>query len=125
MPVSLSMRVGAALLALCLLGACQAYRDGGSRTSGELIDDAAIQVRVKTRLLRDPAIKGRRLDVDVSRGVVTLSGRVADDIVRQRAMQLAAGVKGVARVEDRMQTPVRATPAPDEPAPQTPANRGA
>ena len=85
-----------------LLIGCQSYREGQSRTVGEFTDDVAIHTAVKTRLLRDPDIKGLRVNVEVRKGVVTLYGRAASETVREHALALAKGVKGVAKVEDRL-----------------------
>ncbi len=93
-----------ALLALTVgwQAGCQSYRDGESRTIGEFYDDAAIQAKVKTRLLNDPDIKFLRINTEVFRGVVTLYGRVASEDARQRAVRLSGGVRGVEKVLDRL-----------------------
>ena len=91
------------LLVLGVAQGCRGYGDSGlGRTTGELTDDFGIHANVKARLVKDKAVKGFALNVDVYRGVVYLFGRVSDDATRQRAIDLAAGVKGVKRVEDRM-----------------------
>ncbi len=91
-----------ALLCLALVAGCQSYRDGKSRTIGELTDDSAIQLKVKTRLMADKNVNGFRLKVEVKRGVVSLHGRVTGQAMRLRALEIAASVKGVASVEDRL-----------------------
>jgi osmotically-inducible protein OsmY len=90
------------LLATVAMGGCQSYREGNSRTVGEVIDDAAIQSRVKLALLNDAEIKGLRVNTEVNRGVVILQGRVASREQKQRAVSLAAAVKGVVEVDDRL-----------------------
>ncbi len=87
---------------LMLLVGCESYREGKSRTVGEFTDDVAISAAVKTRLLRDPDIKGWRVNVEVHKGVVTLYGRATTETLRERALTLAKGVKGVVKVEDRL-----------------------
>lgn len=103
----LSVKVGrwvfGLLLVAALAGGCQSYRDGEARTVGELTDDSAIQVKVKTLLVRDKLLDGWRLDVDVERGVVRLSGWVATEEMRRRALQTANSVKGVRSVEDQLE----------------------
>ncbi len=89
-------------MVLMLLAGCQSYRDGKSRTVGEFTDDVAISTAVKTRLLRDPEIKGFRVNVEVHKGVVTLYGRATSEAGRARTLALAEGVKGVKKVEDRL-----------------------
>ena len=85
-----------------LQSGCQAYRDGQSRTVGEFYDDVAVQSKVKTRLMNDPDIKSLRINTEVRLGVVTLYGRVASEELRQRAIRLSAGVRGVDKVNDRL-----------------------
>ncbi len=87
---------------LMLLVGCNSYREGKTRTVGEFTDDVAIQAAVKTRLLRDPEIKGLRVNVEVRKGVVKLFGRATSEALRDRTISLAKGVKGVVKVEDRL-----------------------
>ena len=95
------------LLVAALAAGCQSYRDGEKRSVGELTDDSAIQVKVKTLLVRDKLLDGLRLDVDVDRGVVRLSGWVATEEMRRRALQMANSVKGVRSVDDQLQVQER------------------
>lgn len=91
------------LLCLALVAGCQSYRDGKSRTVGELTDDSAIQLKVKTQLMADKNVNGFRLNVEVKRGVVSLHGRVESDEMRLRALEITGAVKGVTSVEDRLE----------------------
>lgn len=88
-------------LLLLLLG-CGSYIDGHSRTYGELADDAGIQTRVKATLISATEINGLLIDVDVRKGVVWLTGNVADEAARAEALSRARGVKGVVSVIDRL-----------------------
>jgi len=91
-----------AVIAALALGGCQSYREGTSRTVGEFTDDVAIQSRVKFALLNDADVKGLQINTEVKKGVVTLHGRVGSHELKQRAIDLAGGVKGVAEVRDRL-----------------------
>lgn len=95
-------RVTVLVLLACWVAGCQSYRDGGSRTIGEFTDDVGIQSRLKVALVNDDEINGLRINTEVKRGVVVLHGRVASHAQRERAIALAAGVKGVQRVDDRL-----------------------
>ncbi len=99
------MKIGCYLSCLLLFAAvsasCQSYRDGQTRTVGQLTDDSVIQLKVKTRLVNDRTVKGLRLNVEAKRGVVNWLGRVATADIRQRALDIAGSVKGVASVEDK------------------------
>ena len=94
--------VAAALLVL--VAGCNTYLDDAeNRTPGELTDDVAIHTILKTRLLGDPDVAGMRVNVEVEKGVVRLYGYVRTEAERDRAQTLAAQIRGVRRVENRLQ----------------------
>ena len=94
--------VAALLCAAALLGGCQAYKDGNSRTVGEFTDDMAIQANVKGRLVNDDEIAGLKIDTAVYKGVVTLRGEVPNAAIRARALDIARGIKGVTQVDNQL-----------------------
>jgi hyperosmotically inducible periplasmic protein len=73
------------------------------KTVGETIDDATITTRVKTALLNDPQVAGLKIDVDTTKGIVTMSGIVKSRGEEQRAIQIARGVPGVHDVKSTLQ----------------------
>jgi hyperosmotically inducible periplasmic protein len=73
------------------------------KTVGETIDDATITTRVKSALLNDPQVAGLKIDVDTTKGIVTMSGIVRSREEEQRAVQLARGVPGVQDVKSTLQ----------------------
>ena len=85
-----------------LMGGCAGYHDDSARTIGEFTDDLGIQASVKTVLVRDDDINGLGINVEVSRSVVSLYGDVPSVAVRDKAIALAAGVRGVLKVEDHL-----------------------
>lgn len=87
---------------MLLIAGCQSYKDGKSRTVGEFTDDTAIQVRVKSRLVRDRDVNGALMNIDVKKGVVTLSGRVDSPDMKRKAVDVTKSVKGVVSVDDRL-----------------------
>jgi osmotically-inducible protein OsmY len=89
------------------------------KNAGDAIEDAAVTTRVKTAILNDPAVSGLRIDVDTSKGIVTLSGRVKSRTEREQAMALAQRVLGVAGVKDALEVIPDAPPASPSPG-QTP-----
>ncbi len=95
------------LLGVLLAASCQTYRDGQTRSVGELTDDTAIQAKVKTQLVVDKVVDGLRLNVEVQRGVVSLYGTVASETVRQRVLEIVGSVKGVRSVQDKLQVQER------------------
>jgi len=69
------------------------------RTLGGRIDDAGITMRVKSRLLDDPLVKGLQIDVDTRDSVVFLTGTVGSEAERKQAIEIAKTTEGVTKVE--------------------------
>lgn len=70
-----------------------------SRSLGERIDDAEITAAVKTRLLDDPDVNGRRIDVDTRDGIVYLTGIVRSSSEKDRVVRLARETEHVRDVQ--------------------------
>jgi hyperosmotically inducible periplasmic protein len=87
------------LIILGLLVGCAATPE--QRSTGEVIDDAAITTKVKTGLLGDPVVSAFAINVETSRGVVSLTGIVNSAGERARAIQIAQETGGVRRVDAR------------------------
>ena len=75
----------------------EAGKDMGDATS-----DAAITAAVKTKLLGDTNTPGMKIDVDTSKGVVTLSGDVPTAAERTNAVKIARETSGVTRVVNKI-----------------------
>ena len=99
-----------ALAALAVGAAC----DRGTRSdisrdtaaavdnAGDAASDGMITMTIQGKYFASNEVKGHEIDVDTDRGVVTLTGKVDSDNVRQQAVQIARGVDGVTRVEDQL-----------------------
>ena len=98
--VSACPRMGVALVVALALAGCAARNP---RTAAQRAADEDIAARVDRALLGDPAIYARHIDVDVTRGVVCLSGFVwtSDDLYE--AQRVAANVPGVTKVVDQLE----------------------
>lgn len=72
-------------------------------TLGQKVTDAAVTASITAELAKDPDLSALRIDVDTSDGEVVLSGTAPDAGARDRATRLAAAVKGVTRVDNRIQ----------------------
>jgi hyperosmotically inducible protein len=90
------LSVCAALLVATVLSGC-------GKSVGETIDDATITTRVKTALLNEPDVAGLAIDVDTSKGVVTLSGQVKTKTEEDRAVAIARRTPGVSSVRSTLQ----------------------
>ena len=64
--------------------------------------DGAITLAIKTKLAADPDVAAVNIDVDVTEGVVTLSGTVKSQAARQKAHDIAHSVSGVKRVNNEL-----------------------
>ena len=81
--------------------AADKIEDTASR-AGAAITDAAITSAVKAKFLADTTVKGLKIDVDTSGGMVTLNGTVSSRAEADRAMTLARGTDGVKGVHNNL-----------------------
>ena len=91
---------GAAQLAGCASDSSTGA-SGPERSTGRVVDDAAITAKVKTELATEAGI-GDAMDINVTtnRGVVQLSGFVDSESTAKRAEELAKKVEGVQSVKN-------------------------
>ncbi|HYW46039.1 MAG TPA: BON domain-containing protein [Bryobacteraceae bacterium] len=88
------LRICAVLMTLVLVaGVCVAQKQ---------VSDDAIYDNVRIRLASDSEVKGGDLQVDVKQGVVTLSGGVESQRVKDKAGKLTKSVKGVKQVVNNL-----------------------
>lgn len=88
----------AVVLAVTLGCGSTATREG----TGEYVDDAVITTKVKAALLADPQTKVLQVNVETFKGVVQLSGFVANQAIASRAVEVSRGIKGVNEVKNDM-----------------------
>lgn len=74
--------------------------DRYNRSTGEYVDDKAVEGKVKSELLADPDVKGLAINVEVHNGRVQLSGFVNSLSQKNRAAELARNVPGVQYVKN-------------------------
>ncbi|HEY8550113.1 MAG TPA: BON domain-containing protein [Vicinamibacterales bacterium] len=84
-------------------------------------NDTEITMRIRARYLADPDLKGRGIDVTTEEGVVTLTGTVASQAERHKAVQLARDVIPMApdaavgiRIEDKLTVETEKDAGPQE-----------
>jgi len=68
---------------------------GPGRTAGQVVDDASITAAVKTKLAGEKLNTVTKIDVDTRNGIVTLTGNVDSEAMRQRVLEIARQVQGV------------------------------
>ncbi len=72
------------------------------RTSGETVSDQWIHAKVKSALAANSRVKGRNINVDVRKGVVTLRGFATSAEEKAEAVETALKVRGVRKVKDKL-----------------------
>ncbi len=105
-PKVLSRVLAAALLSMASIATVHAA-DATSTTapaaaSSSQADDATITAKVKAALSEDKQLSAARINVSSEQGVVRISGAVPSAEVGQRALELAAGIKGVRDVKSEL-----------------------
>ena len=81
--------------------AVQKSRDTAG-TVGETVTDGWITTKVKSSYVGEDALEGSDIDVDTNDGVVTLTGTVASQAGRARAVAIAKQIEGVKSVKDEL-----------------------
>ena len=74
----------------------------GAQEAGRVLSDGTLTAKVKTALLADEGVPGSSIDVHSAAGVVTLSGRLANQAQVDRAVGIARNIDGVKQVESRL-----------------------
>jgi hyperosmotically inducible protein len=72
------------------------------RAASDVVDDAAITMKVKTALAGDPRTKAHQVNVETREGVVQLSGFVDNSEAKSTAEELARAVDNVKSVDNEL-----------------------
>ncbi len=88
------------LLSLLFLVGCGAHLGQDDKISDK---NEEILAQVKLALVKNTRIDAAPLDVEVNKGVVTLSGFVEDEEQREQAIKVAENIKGVRSVLNKIQ----------------------
>lgn len=70
----------------------------GKRSTGRYVDDKLLLAKVKAALAKSSETSAFEINVEVNRGIVSLSGFVDSDNERSAAERVASGVNGVEKV---------------------------
>lgn len=82
----------------------------------DVLDDANLTAKIKAKLMADPEVNAFHIDVDTVDGQVTLTGRVATELQRTEAEQLASRTEGVTVVNNLIQVAGQQAVPPPPPA---------
>jgi hyperosmotically inducible protein len=75
----------------------------GALGTDESVEDSELTAKVREAILADPQLQSQQIDVDTEDAAVTLKGTVESPSLRERAVQLAGAVDGVAQVQDKLE----------------------
>ena len=81
---------------------------GAAKAAGRKITDGWITSKIYAQFLTEDALADSDVDVDVTKGVVTLTGTVRSDTGRQRAIAIAKATDGVQSVKDSLKVVAKA-----------------
>lgn len=88
-------------ISLLLMTSFSVLASAGTPTS--YVKDSAITADVKAKFLADSDIKSMHISVKTNKdGVVTLTGYVTSDDMKQKAVSIASGADGVKSVTDKL-----------------------
>ena len=73
-----------------------------STSMGTKVDDTVLVGEVKAALIDSADVKGGQINVEARGGIVQLGGFVTSAAMRDRALAIAKGVKGVKHVDDAL-----------------------
>lgn len=88
------------LLSALLLSLLVACTTPAGRSTGQVVDDAAITTQVKADLLADKEVSGFAVSVETFKGEVVLTGAVDSWAQSNKAAQIARRVHGVTTVKN-------------------------
>jgi osmotically-inducible protein OsmY len=77
----------------------------GRESAGQYAKDKEITSAIKTKMYKDPVVKGTQVEVQCLNGEVQLSGFVDTPEARDRAFQIASSTKGVTGVHNNLLLP--------------------
>jgi hyperosmotically inducible periplasmic protein len=75
---------------------------GAADQASNKVADALITTSVNAELAKDPKLSSVHINVDTEGGRVALRGTAPDQAAKERATQLASGVKGVVSVDNQL-----------------------
>jgi hypothetical protein len=74
----------------------------GANQAEHALANASLTAKIKSKMALDDSVKAANINVDTAGTVVTLTGTVATEAERARAVRLARETQGVTSVTDRL-----------------------
>ena len=88
------------LVGALILGLAGCASSGTGQKTGAYVDDSWITTKVKSEMIANNDVKAHNINVDTSKGVVTLTGTAGTWQESDKAAEIARGIKGVTAVEN-------------------------
>lgn len=88
------------LVGALILGLAGCASSGTGEKTGAYVDDSWITTKVKSEMIANNDVKAHNINVDTSKGVVTLTGTAETWQESDKAAEIARGIKGVKSVEN-------------------------
>lgn len=82
--------------------AVAARSDNEAPGTDQAVEDSSLTVTVRAAIFADPTLQSQHIKVITEDAAVTLRGHVDSPALRDRAIQIASSVDGVAQVQDRL-----------------------
>ena len=93
-------KISAVFAAIAMATALGCASTSKSEGTGEYFDDSVITTKVKTAILEEPTLKSAEINVETFKGIVQLSGFVANPDNTRTATRVAQAVHGVKSVKN-------------------------
>jgi hyperosmotically inducible protein len=86
-----------------LASASAAAKTGeGAAGTDQSVEDSKLTIMVRAAIAADKQLQSQHIKVDTEDAAVTLEGHVDSPALRDRAIEIASSVDGVAQVQDRL-----------------------
>ena len=95
-----SLKAAVLGLSISVLASCAVIR--GQESAREYASDTAITTDIKARMASDKTVSATSIGVETLEGTVQLSGFARSQAERERAAELARGVRGVRSVQNNI-----------------------
>ncbi|HYF16830.1 MAG TPA: BON domain-containing protein [Ramlibacter sp.] len=100
----MKLLIVAAMTAAVALAGCGTMGGGagGTRSAGQVVDDATIATKLKAAYAADPELSALKINVDMDKGNVRLKGEVKSMALRRKAEDTARKIEGVKGVDNQL-----------------------
>lgn len=98
--MKIAHKIATALFTVSLLATAGCASTATKEGTGEFVDDTVVTTKVKAAIFNEPTLKTNEINVETFKGVVQLSGFVAQPADIGKAGEVARSVKGVSSVKN-------------------------